>query len=539
MTSTRATAALRHPWAPVVAITVAFVVLAVIEVARGRFVHDEGLLTYHFAKLAWLEPRAALFLQKSRPPISLLYAPAAALGWHAFAVLHVLVAAAALPCIAAIAARLGHGRPAIATLVLAASPLFAAAAVAGVSNSDGVALACVATWLLVCTRRGALAGALLAALPWVRAELAPLSALLLVASGTRHGGRAWLGAIAFVVVYALLGALEHRDVLWLVHYPPALTEPMADNPYWAHHDGRVDAASIGATLLALTPAWMLAIPLRRGRIAREQWLWWSFAAFELGVLLALPRWRVFNFDLSPRYLLGVLPALALALSSNLQAWPEPPRVATRVVETLALAGALALGWAAAMAGQPLGGLVATAVAATALATARAGFVRVGIAIVTLLVIVGPLGFADGARLRRDHESPEIAELLARLREDPRLAGRPLYTNAPLLSATLAGRHGEVHYIVQADQLHELVALTNPDNGQRQRLLAAIARDFYGTPVFPDALAPELLPSDAVLLLVDDPRLSLVMPAAIWDDALVTLSASGRVRVAELRPRGAP
>ena len=37
-----------------------------------------------------------------------------------------------------------------------------------------------------------------------------------------------------------------------------------------------------------------------------------------------------------------------------------------------------------------------------------------------------------------------------------------------------GPYGRVHYIVQADQLHEIVTLTNPNNGQRERVLAGKA-----------------------------------------------------------------
>ncbi len=110
----------------------------------------------------------------------------------------------------------------------------------------------------------------------------------------------------------------------------------------------------------------------------------------------------------------------------------------------------------------------------------------------------------------------------------------------LLASVLdADRHGPVHYIVQADQLHEIVALTNPVSGQRARVLAALGRGFYGTPAFADAFTPAQLPEDAVLILVDDPRLSLVMPPALWDPALRMHTASARFRIVEFATRAAP
>ncbi|MBX7080142.1 MAG: hypothetical protein K1X88_13180 [Nannocystaceae bacterium] len=526
------------PW--VWAATAAFVVAGWIEVVRGRWLHDEGLLTYHFAALAWSEPTATLLLQKSRPPISALFAPFAALGFDAFALAHVLLAAAAIPALAAIARRLEHRWPSLPAVVLASSPLYFGAAVAGVSNSDGVALAVIATWLWFVRGRVRWGCALLGALPWVRAELAPLSALLLLVALREHRWRALQGALAFPLGYALVGAIVHADLLWWAHFPPALPEPMADNPYWAHHDGRIDTATIVASLVALTPACVLAVPITRARMPAVQWAWLCFAALELGVLLALPRWRVFNFDLSPRYLLPVLPALALGIGWRAQALGETDSRAARLLEVGLLAGATVAAHAATVAGAPPAGLVAVAVCAAVIALARAGALGPARALLLALLVVAPWGFGDGVRLRRDREAPELAEILARLREDPGLHERPIYTNVPLLAAAVQREPlplGRVHYLVQADQLHELVALSNPDNGQRQRLLAALQRDFYGTPVFPDALAPEQLPDDAVLVLVDDARLSLVMPPERWDDALVVRSGSARLRIAELRSRG--
>jgi hypothetical protein len=444
--------------------------------------------------------------------------------------------------LASIARAFGHRWPNLAALVLAASPMYFACAAAGVSNSDGVAVAILGVWLWHVRRRPMLGAIALSLVPWIRAELAPLSLLVLALAPREDRRAAWTGALVFPLAYALLGAVVHRDVLWFAHYPPALPEPMAGHPLWAQQDGKVTLVSLSATSLALSPVWLLAIPVdgASGGRHRVQWMWLAFAAFELGLLLALPRWRVFNFDLSPRYLLGVVPAIALAVSSRIEELADAPRMGTRVVELAVLVGGGAIAFAVARDGVHPAALAATAVVAAAIAIGRAGRVAAAAVVIAMVVAVGPLGFGDGTGLRRDRVAPELAEIRARLDEDARLHERPIFTNAPLLASVLpVGKYGRVHYIVQADQLHEIVTLTNATNGQRERVLAAMSRRMYGVPVFADAFTPQDLPADAVLVLVEDPRLELVMPPDVWAKALVVHSTSERVRIAELRAAKEP
>ena len=528
---------LEHPMVPW-ALALAFAVAGIVDVALDLHLHDEGRLTHIFARMTWERPVDLLFLQKSRPPVSALYAPFAALGPHAFGVAHVLVAAIAIPLLAQLARAFGHLWPNLAAVVLAASPLYFACAAAGVSNSDGVAIAILGAWLWLARRRPFVGAVVLGMLPWIRAELAPLPLMLLLTCSATDRKAAWSGVLMFPVLYALTGALVHGDVLWWAHYPPSLPEPMEHHPLWAQQDGRVTLNSLSATLLALSPAWLLAIPLGAGSAARReipaaQWAWLAFAALEIGVLLALPRWRVFNFDLSPRYLLGVVPALALALSSRVESLADDAGLRERIAEFGLLAAGAAIGFAVALGGAHPAALAATAVLAASITVARAGQPRAAAIGVAALLLAGPFGFADGTHLRRDLMSPELDEIRARLAEEQRLHHRPIFTNAPLLSSVLVGaEYGPVHYIVQADQLHEIVALSNPTSGQRQGLLEALAHDFYGPPIFADGFTPAQLPTDAVFVLVDDPRLELVMPAALWDPALRMHTASARLRIME-------
>src|SRR5262249_52054146 len=75
------------------ALAVVFAIAGIVDVVLARHLHDEGLLTFYFARMTADDPIAAFFLQKTRPPISALYAPFAAIGPLAFGIAHVLVAA--------------------------------------------------------------------------------------------------------------------------------------------------------------------------------------------------------------------------------------------------------------------------------------------------------------------------------------------------------------------------------------------------------------------------------------------------------------
>lgn len=516
-----------------------FTVIGIVDVLAGLHLHDEGQLTAMFARLLAEHPIDVFFWQKSRPPISALYAPFAAIGPDAFGIAHVVVAATGIVTIARIAERLDHRWPNLAAVVLAASPLYLDSATAGVSNSDGVAVALLGTWLWYCRDRPAWGALVLGTVPWIRAELAPLVLLLAVTCPRAQRRAVWPALLGFGVVYGLLGAWFHHDLLWWAYYPPALPEPMANHALWARQDAKLDVASLTSTLLALSPVWLFAIPWRpRGEIHRLQWVWLAFAAFELGVLLAMPRWRVFNFDLSPRYLLGVVPALALAASSAMATLGESTPLRHRVGEMVVLLAAAAMALATAEVTAYPTALTGLALLATAVAIGRAGYGDAAAVVALVLVLVGPLGFAEGSKLRTDRVSPELDLAERRLTEDPALAGRPIYSNLQLLSSRLdPERFGVVHYIVQTDQLHEILTLTNPANGQRQRIIEGLRNGFFGVPVYPDAMLPEQLEDDAVLVLFEDPRLSSVMPPQTWEPALKILSQGPTMRIAELARRG--
>lgn len=523
--------------AAVVVLTLAYVTLGGLALHDARFLHDEGLLTHLFASLVGREPAATIFLQKARPPLALLYAPIAAAGLPAFLWAHVLVGALAVPLVAATAQRVGHARPELAAAVVALSPMHVAAGAAGLMNADAVVGVALVAWLWS-SGRWLAAGAVMGALVWVRSELAVLALVLALASLVQRPWRprALVGLAVFPLVYGLAGAVYHDDLLWMLHWPPALAAPMEDNPFWQAQHGQASLPTIVAALLAITPAvallgtwrWSSATAVERAGI--------SFAIAFVAALVLLPRWRVFNFDLSPRYLLPVLPWLALAVGRVAEHAGRDAAATSGLRRGVGLGGFAVLALAVERLGGGASALAAGVLAAAALAAGGLGRARLAHAIVGALLGVGALAYGDGARIGRHQHSPGLEEIARHLREHPEWDGRPVYTNEPLLAAFLERHAGDVprldvRYLVQADQLHELTSLANPEHGQRQALVAALRQGFYGTPVLPDELAPETVPQGAIFVLRDDPRLVLVMPAESWSPWLEVVHAGVATTIA--------
>jgi hypothetical protein len=522
--------------AAVVLLTLAYVVLAGLAVHDDRFLHDEGLLTHLLASLMGREPAATLFLQKARPPLALLYAPVAGAGLGPFLWAHVLISALAVPLVAATAHELGHTRPQLAAAVVALSPMHVAAGAAGLMNADavvGVAL----VMLLWSRERWLAAGAVMGALVWVRAELAVLALVLAAAAVLQRPRqlRALVGLAAFPALYGLAGAVYHGDLLWMLRLPPALPAPMHDNPFWQPHHAHASLPAVMAALLAITPgvAWLGAWRASSASAVERAGL--AFAIVFVAALVLLPRWQVFNFDLSPRYLLPVLPLVALAVGRVAQHLGTGPAAPSGLQLGVGLGAFAGLAFVTERLGGGQSALLVGAIAATALAVGGAGRPALARVLLGALLAVGAAALGDGARVARKQHSPALTPMVERLHAHPEWAGHPIYTNEPLLDAYLA-RSGDlpgtdVRYLVQADQLHELTALSNPANGQRQALLAALRQGFYGTPVLPEELVPAAVPADAIFVLRDDPRLPLVMPPERWSPWLRIVHADPGMTIA--------
>ncbi|MCX4241959.1 hypothetical protein [Paraliomyxa miuraensis] len=528
-------------WAVVLLLTAAYVGLAGAAVLDGRFLHDEGVLTHLLASLVGREPLATVFLQKARPPLAVLYAPVAPAGFGAFCWAHVLVAALAVPLVASTAARLGHARPELPAAVVALSPMHVAAGAAGLMNADavvGVALVALSwsrqRWLTT----GVVAGVLV----WVRAELAVLALVLAVWAAWRRRPRVLLGLCAFPLVYGVAGAIYHRELVWMLWFPPALAAPMEGNPFWEAHQAQASLPVVMAAALSITPVVALLGLWRASSAHAVERAGLVFVGLFAGALVLLPRWQLFNFDLSPRYLLPVLPFLALAVSRVVEQWGAEPGAASPRRRGLGLLAFAILAFASERAGGRAGALVVGGLASLAVALGGAGLPALARVPLATLLALGPVVFGDGARIARHQHSPTLDRMVLRLREHPDWAGRPIYTNEPLLAEMFERGGGlpgsTVHYLVQADQLHELTSLSNPNNGQRQALLQALRLGFYGAPVMPDELTPSAVPAGAVFVLREDSRLALVMPPELWDPLLEVVYPGGGMTIA-LRREGGP
>ncbi|MCB9702842.1 MAG: hypothetical protein H6711_13180 [Myxococcales bacterium] len=356
--------------------------LALVALAFGlwsglgdRYLHDEGLLTWHFAQVTLEAPAAALFWQKSRPLLAALYGPFAGLGQPVFTVIHVVIAALALPLLAGVARAIGQRSPNLPALLVASSALWLACGPAGVSNSDALTGLCLALYLWLARGRPLAAGLLLGALLFARSEVAVFAGGIGLYALLRGPRRLALAIPALPAIYALLGALYHHDLLWSLRFPPALPAPPPETPRFG---AAGYAAGLGDTLdalVALSPALLLLLAARPRRMAVIERLAAALALAYLAAIRGLPAIGLFNFDSSPRYLLPALPFAALAIGPVIDGWREGG--ARERATTLALAIALALGLAAdRLGGSPLP-LAAAAGLAAVVALARAGRPRGG------------------------------------------------------------------------------------------------------------------------------------------------------------------
>jgi hypothetical protein len=466
----------------------AFVLYGLWSIAGDRHLHDEGLLTYLFS--AWLRdaPAATFFFQKSRPVTAALYALTTLAGPGGFFVAHTLAAAAAIPMLAAVSARLGSSLPVVPALLLAASPMYMQSAPAGLSNADGVAATVLFLYLLIALQRPLLAGVVLGALPWVRTELA----LLVVVFGVYAAlwdRKLLAGVLLFPAVYLLAGAVYHQSLLWPLAYPPALPAPMPGNPVYAHELSSIGLPKVLGTLAAVTPAFALALAAPLRRLGRQER---ALAIFTLGFFATMnlfPIWQIFNFGFTPRYSLGLLPGLALLAGRALEAWSSSTWPRHAVVPAL----------------------------------------------VACLAAVPLLGRA--VHIERSVQNPHTPQIV-RFLEDRRaeLGDRPIYTNIAILETLLRRSAGmpelRVRFLVGADQLYEIEQLSNPDNGQRHDLLLALTRTFYGEPVMREELTPAKVPQGALFVLAKDRRLELILPGELWDARLRPLEQAERYVIAE-------
>jgi hypothetical protein len=265
------------------------------------------------------------------------------------------------------------------------------------------------------------------------------------------------------------------------------------------------------------------------------------ATFVLIFLLAMRIFPIlgwFYFGDMPRYLMPATPFLALMVSRLFTCWEE------RGVSVLAAAwmGGLLLG----------GGLLYSWNGSVFLLEAAAAWASVALLAglgkpkwAAALLAGGCLALAPlllpATDMSLQNPRRQFQPIVQWFLRNPSSRGRLVLTNFHLLPVW-AERIGlfsgaEVRYMVQADQIDEIQALSNPHIGQQQGILKLMERHFYGRPVFPEALRPELIVEGSLFVLSDNPRLSLIMPAERWETSLETLAAGPGWRIAAFRRPG--
>lgn len=512
-----------------------FALVGVEAVLSARWLHDEGLVTWYFASLIANEPIAALFLQKARPAIATLYAPLAVLGFRAFAIAHVLVAAAAIPLLAAVAERLGQRCPNVPALVFASSPLVLMTAPGGQTNLDAAVGLIVALWLLLVRRNSLAAGAVLGALLLIRSEIAPFVLAIAIERALAGDRRVALGVPLVPGVYALAGIPYHRDLLWFLHYPPAMTQPVPGASWFADQTLIQNLGELGDALFVLTPAWLLLLFVRpRALRVDERGLAIALLLFLIAIR-GFPLVGLFNFDTSERYLLVGLPALAMVVGRVVDDSFAGRDGNFASIAALLLATGFGVLTALHATDDLL--LIGVGIAASSLALQRCGRPHAALAAwLVPLLVSAPLWLSRidvrSARALLEPIERTVVDELGR-------RDAPIVTNVSVARAWFDHRglideqRTPVHYIMQRNMVFELDALLHAEVGQREAILRGLDRCFYGRPIAPPALVPEAWPPGTLVILQDDDQLAQTLDLERWQAAMTVVLRHGDLTVARL------
>lgn len=507
--------------------------LSAVFVRQDTFLNNEGIFTFIAARMLPDDPVPVLFLLKLRPPIAALYAGPAALGFDAFGIAHALVAAAAVPLTAVLARALGHERPNLPALVVAASALLLACGAAGVGNADATTLGVLAATCSFAWKRPALAGFLAALLPFARAEMALLTAALAL-HATIAGGparlRFWAGLTLPAIVFVGAGAVYHEDPLWLLHHPPHVTHSVPYSEIMGRQMFGGEPHKITLTLLTITPTVGLLIFLRPSVVSWPERTLGGFVLTFVGVLSVLPGTSPLNFGDMPRYVLPSLPFVALLVGSATERLARGLERPAQTAGAIVLAALLVLAHVQdALHGAPalLYGVAAWAAVALLSAVWKRA---VPMAVVGIALAGAPL-LADATRLRLRRPTPVLGEyLLAEAGPDT-----TVLTNVPELPLWLArhgGEHVRIHHMIAADQRYELDTLANDAVGQREAAYALLERHWYGPIVWPEEV-PDRLRAGTWLALRDDRRTEHILDERQLASRSETIHLGDGIRVVKV------
>lgn len=521
-------------------LTTAYVVLGLFYIRSGYAINNEGLLSHLNSKLLAAEFWPVFFYQKAKPVLSLLYLPASQINEQATMTQHLLLSALGLPMIAAVARKLGLERPNLAAFILALSPIFLVGGAAALSNLDGIVGCILFLYLALIPRRYFAAGLVLGMLPWVRHELALFSAIFFVWGVVERKGWGFiLGLMAFPLIYGLMGAVYHGDLLWLIRLAPTTLQSMPGLPDWLEPNPE---ALIHA-LLSLSPAIFLGFSFRYASLSRIEKYLLLYLASWLLLSTVLPIFHIGNFAFAPRYLALVLPILVLFSLRAINAWSSRDFALFPAFAPLIL---LLFLFVSDGLHEPQISFPVLFLGAATLLLALAGKQSLAVAAAVLLVAIGPL-LNLRVQVSSKEFAPHLPEVSQWLRENvpyekslpPGERSPPVYTNQSELSTYLDGPGKlpglDLRYMIGVDQYFDLMRLNNDENGQRAGISRAIRGWFYGSQgVPPQELTPENLPPGTLLVLRRDRRLPLQLAPEIWEARLETLLQGERFWIARVR-----
>jgi hypothetical protein len=252
------------------------------------------------------------------------------------------------------------------------------------------------------------------------------------------------------------------------------------------------------------------------------------------VMNVLPIFHIGNFGTAPRYSMALLPALALFAGRAFEPWWSGERPTLVTLAAMALFAV----WLATR--QQDGAAAALLLIANLILIAAVGLQlgTTAAALAVTFMVAGPL-LPIRLDVGRTMTAPYLEPMADWLRAHRDQISGPVLTNSQLLAPFVEGRLAgvDVRFVVPIEMSREMALLSNPANGQRDRIRRLCETDFYGRTLFAP-ITPEDVPPDALLALRIEPRLSILLPEAVWGPRLQVLEETPQYRIARMLPAAA-
>ena len=435
------------------------------------------------------------------------------IGWHAYLMANTVMAGLTIFFLGKSSNLLG-ANGIITALVLALSPPFIVSAITGQSNTSAMFMFDLALWLAIKVHRArVLAGLILGFALWTRYEFAFLFAgLAFFIAFAQRDLKAALFTLVWPALYLSAGAAWHKDLLWFLHFPPAVPDLIPGTLDFSVEKMGFDtktAYSFFAAMAMVTPAWLLGL-IGFFKCGDKQ-----IACLGLGQLLTLLAMVVlplsghlFNFEFSDRYLMVLLPGIALGASL----------IGARSSKYLAaflIAAGVMLGIALRQ-HHPSWLLLALPFGlASVVPLIPVAKIRTTVILIVILVVSGLL-LTDQSSFKLPSLNVKRMELANKVVAHQK-PGAAIYTNAYLLAYTLASPNApsQVNFLAGYDMIYEPFVLTNHVNNQNKRWVNAVENNFYGNILWPCLAGKRPLNAGDLLVLSNDKRAEVIYPIEIW------------------------